>query len=164
MPQRESDMNGGLVGFHERIGRNEEKLDSVSERLSKLEGKVENNSSRIVNQAIRIEKLEGNNDALIRLSTLMEVQTEMDKQQNEQMSEFGKILNSVNTNLSHLNSSHEQLKADMDDIGKKVQHMEKDRDDNKIDPVKLVRNIIIGVIMLSVTLIGSFLTAKLGLK
>lgn len=99
--------------------------ENLGERLATIEQKVENNTGRIINQAIRLEKLEGDNAALIRLSTLMEVQTEMNKQQNIQMDKFGVVLESVNSNLSTLNSSHKQLKEDMDNIGSKVKHIEK---------------------------------------
>ncbi|MGG0667625.1 hypothetical protein ABE073_03760 [Lederbergia citrisecunda] len=99
--------------------------DDIRERLAVLEQKEDNNNGRIKNHAIRIEKLEGNSDVLVRLATLMEVQTEMDAKQNKQLEKFGETLDNVNSNLSMLNLSHEQLKTDMDSIGSKVKHIEK---------------------------------------
>lgn len=118
----------------------------TGERLAVLEQKVETSNKRIDNHTSRIEKLESNNDVLIRLSTLMEVQTEMDKQQNEQMEKFGEVLNSVNSNLTHLNQTSDQLKSNVGVLSGRIESIEKSQEDYKIDVPKLFTNIVVGAI------------------
>lgn len=138
--------------------------EKFGERIAVVEQKVDNNSNRIVNHAIRIEKLEANNDALVRLSTLMEVQTEMNKQQNEQMEKFGGVLDKMNSNLSNLNSTSDQLKNSIGDLSNRMSSIEETQDSHKIDIGKLWVKIFVGVAMISVALLSGWLMKSAGLK
>lgn len=134
------------------------------ERIAKLEQMVENNTSRIVNHAIRMEKLESNTDVLVRLSTLMEVQTEMNKQQNEQMGRFGNTLDSVDRNLTHLNGTSDQLKSSIGDLGGRISSIEETQNSHKIDVPKLLTKIFIGIAMISVALLSAYVLKVTGLR
>ena len=138
--------------------------DKHGERIATLEQIAENNNGRIKNHAIRIERLEGNNDVLTRLGILMEVQTEMNKQQSAQMEKFGETLDSVNTNLSNLNSTSDQLKNSVGDLGSRITSIENTQNSHKIDVPKLMTKILIGIAMISVGLLSAYLLKVMGLK
>lgn len=123
----------------------------------------------------RLTKLEESNEALIKLSTLMEIQIDMDKQQNdkmaemsrqqnEQMEKFGEVLDSVNINLTHLNQTSEQLKSSVGDLSGRISSIEATQDSHKIDVPQLMKRIFIGVAMISVALLSNWLMKVTGLK
>jgi myosin heavy subunit len=106
------------------------------ERLAVLEQSTKGNTRRI-------EKLETSTEILSELKVLVELQTDMNKEQNIQMRNFETTLNKVNDNLSAINTSQDQLKSDLGSIGGRVKHIE---DGSKIDIVKLAGKILIAAI------------------
>src|SRR5690606_4647306 len=114
-------------------------LEGLGERVGIVENTLENHERRI-------QKQESNNELLVEMRTILKMQVETNEKQANQMDKFSETLTKVNDNLTSLNNSQEQLKNEMGKIGQRVSHIEKSQDDNKIDPNKLIKNIILTVI------------------
>lgn len=153
--------------------------EDIRERLAVLEEKEDNNNSRIKNQAIRIERLEGDNVLLAKMSTILEYQSESLKQQkeefstmrkehNQQMKEFGNVMTEVNTNLSNLNTKYEQMEANMESLGDEMKGMKKvqkeEADKTKISTGELLTKMLIAILMVIPTAVCTWLLIKMGLK
>lgn len=121
--------------------------EELNVRVSRLEAKVDEHSKSIERQ---VEK----NDTLTRLVTLVELQTDINKKQTEQMDKFDRTLNKVNTNLDGLNRNLETLDH-------RVEKLESDDSDRKIDLGKLFKHILWTAIP---TLIVTYLLIKFGMK
>lgn len=124
--------------------------EKYGERIAIVEQKV-------VNHENRLEKLESSNETLIKLATLVEMQTEMNKDQNA-------TLEKINDNLSHLNNTSEQLRSSVGDLGSRISSIEATQESHKIDVPKLLVKIAIGVAMISVGLLSAWLLKATGLK
>jgi methyl-accepting chemotaxis protein len=131
--------------------------EKYGERIAVVEESVKSLSRRV-------SENEGNSESLVRLTTLMEIQTEMDKQQNEQMREFGDTLNNVNSNLSLLSSSYEHLKTDMSTIGSRVKSIEDSQEDTKLSIPKIGALIVKNSFLIIPSIILAWLLIQMGLK
>jgi chromosome segregation ATPase len=129
----------------------------ISERLVKAETKIEEHTKVI-------EKLQDQNSFLVEMKTILKMQTEVNVEQKEQMKEFSKTLNNVNENLTNLNINQQQMKQEVNEIGNRVEDIEKRADEHKIDPMKVFMKILGFVGTLVGGAIAAFLYMKLGIK
>jgi chromosome segregation ATPase len=103
-------------------------FDKVYAKLSVLEAKTESNTNRI-------EKLEQLGNELSKLSTLMEMQIEMNKDQQKQLKEQHETLIKINENLNGLSSAYQKLDG-------RVETLEKNQENNKIDILQVIKVVI----------------------
>jgi len=133
----------------------------LGERIAKLEEGFKSHSQRI-------NKLESESEALIELKTIVKMTTALQErihnEHSSQMNKFNETLKNIDSNLLHLNTTSEQLKSDMGGFSERITSIEKSNEESKIDVPKLMTKIITGILLLSVTLLGSFIAIKLGLK
>lgn len=127
--------------------------NELGERVAKLEQASKGNSSRI-------KRLETESEALIRLTTLVELQTEVNRENSSQMRQFGVILDKVNSNLSNLNSASEQMKNEVVHVSERVEKIEQNNESQKVDIPQLMVKIVIGLFMLIPYLVGAYLLFK----
>lgn len=126
----------------------------LPEKVAKLEVRVDNHEDLLKAQ---VEK----NEALIKLSTLMEMQMkqneerekkqeERDRQQNEQMEKITSTLDKVSSSLDELSIGQKNLNTNYDNMNGRLVILESDiqevKNDNKIDLNKLRKDIIVKVI------------------
>jgi hypothetical protein len=120
--------------------------EKIYERLKKVET-IQEEHTKLLDAQI------SKNEALTRLTVLMERQMEdnkerekrqdlRDKKQNQQMDKFSETLVNVNNNLTNLNTNQQQMKQDMNEIGTRVSDIERLQEEQKIDPVKLFKAIL----------------------
>lgn len=122
-------------------------IESIYERLGRVEEKATNHDNRI-------ENLEGKNDVLVRLATLMETQVEVNKEQQNQIKEQHQTLVKINENLTTLNSG-------MQDLNNRVTEIEDNQESKKIDLGQLAKSTILYIIP---SLLLTWLLIELGLK
>jgi chromosome segregation ATPase len=103
-------------------------FDKVYAKLSVLETKTESNTNRI-------EKLEQLGNELSKLSTLMEMQIEMNKDQQKQLKEQHETLIKINENLNGLSSAYQKLDG-------RVETLEKNQENSKIDILQVIKIVI----------------------
>lgn len=77
----------------------------------------------------RLERLENKNGEMDKLSKLLELQMESDKEQNKVLHDLSLTIVKVNENLTSLNSNYKNLND-------RVGSVEKDLQDNKIDDLR----------------------------
>lgn len=130
--------------------------DRTTERIATLEEKTNSHS-------IRIERIENNNKLLHEMKVLLELQTEMNKEQNKQMKSFEETLSNVNSNLTRLNTTSDQLKIDLGSIGDRVNEIEQINEKGKISVNELTVKIFIALAMIIPTAITAWVLMKLGL-
>lgn len=92
-----------------------------NERLARLE-------ERLDEYAKKIAKLESSNELLYKMSVLLEVQTDLNKEQQRQMRENTKTLSQVNESLVKTNLIIEKMSERFDALEKRV-----DGHDDKIE-------------------------------
>jgi len=119
----------------------------INRRVAVLEVKVDKNTKSLESQNQK-------NDILIEMKTLMELQTEVNKEQKEQIKEFSNTLIKVNKNLDGLNSG-------MKDLNKRVTDIENKQDERKIDPQMVFKDVIYKVVP---AFILAWLLLQFGLK
>lgn len=122
-------------------------MSNFEQRLTKLETKVNEHSRQL-------EKQEDKNDTLTRLVTLVEMQTEVNRDQTEQMKKFDITLNKVNTNLNGLNRN-------LETIDKRVEQLEANDNERKLDLGKLLKDVLYKVVP---SIILAWLIFHFGLK
>jgi predicted nucleic acid-binding Zn-ribbon protein len=125
-------------------------LEELSQRLTKVETKVEEHSRSIASQS---EK----NDTLTRLTTLVEMQTEFNKEYKIELQKFSTVIEKVNNNLTNLNNRQEQLNNSQQQLGQRVDNIENTLQDQKIDPMTMFKSIL----TYAATGIGSIIIAYL---
>jgi hypothetical protein len=122
-------------------------MEDVVERLARVETKQENHE-RLLNS--QMEK----NDLLTKMSTLVEMQVEVNKEQSA-------TLKNINDNLTNLNNKHDKL-------GERVSEIETSLNDDKRTKRERINGVLkyvgtsIGTLV--VTLLIAYLSVKLGLK
>lgn len=141
-----------------------EDCKGLPEKVAKLEVKVEKHEDLLKSQ---VEK----NEALIKLSALMEMQMkqneerekrqeERDQQQNKQMEKITNTLDKVSDSLDELSIGQKNLNNNYDNLNGRLGVLEADisevKNDNKIDLPKLKKDIITKVIP---SVIGGLLLA-----
>lgn len=129
----------------------------LGERLATLEQLIKSHDARLQNKFRRIEKIEGNNETLIRLAALAEMQNETSREQSETLSK-------INENLTSLNLTSNQLQSDIVNIGSRVEDIEKSNQETFINIPGLLTKIVIGIFMLIPTVILSWFLINAGLK
>lgn len=111
----------------------------LQERLGKIETTLKGHERRLQIQ-------ESKNDSLTQLKTLVEIQTETNKEQNKQMEKFSETLSRINENLTHLNTNQQQSRTDMGKLTERVTEIENTLNESKIDPLKIATNVLFTVI------------------
>jgi chromosome segregation ATPase len=140
-------------------------LETISERISKVEQITEHHSQLLHSQGEKLESQNDKNETLAKLTTLVEIQMQdsrdrearqetRDEKQNLQMKEFSDTLVKVNENLTGLNSSVSQVES-------RVGKLEDSQKKKIIDLGELAKDVVFKVIP---TLIGAYLILKFGLK
>lgn len=113
---------------------------------------------RAKNSAEKIEALENGNEVIQRLTALMEVQVDTNKDNKEQMREQHNTLVQVNQNLFNLNTK-------MGDIDSRVGRLEQSDNDDKIDLGKFFKDLIFKVVPTVIaTLVAAWFIIQFGLK
>lgn len=125
-----------LNSIYERIGSNEQAIEDLERRMDKAELKSESQT---------------------KTNILLEMQTQVNKDQNEQMRQIGETLQKVNDNLTGLNTG-------MHDLNKRVTLIENNQDSKKIDLGALGKDIVFKVIPTVIaTILGAYLLFQLNL-
>lgn len=129
----------------------------LGERVAKLEQLTDGNASRI-------KRLETESEALIRLTTLVELQTDVNRENVQQMKDFSLVLNKINNNLTDLNHESMLTKDKVSEVSTRVQQIENTQQSYKIDVPKLITRILIGCAMIIPSLILAYLLIKFNWK
>ncbi|MFS1518486.1 hypothetical protein V1503_18795 [Bacillus sp. SCS-151] len=102
----------------------------------------------------RIEHLESQSQETVRISTLMELQIETNKEQNQQMKEFSNTMKNIDGNLTRLNENQEQLSNRVTDI-------EETLSESKVDINKIIKILFLKMVL---PIAVAYLILKFGLK
>jgi len=135
--------------------------ENIIERVAKVEEVVKIHSEQL-------RRLESSNEAITEIRTIVKLQAEMNKSQNETLSK-------INDNLTTLNMSQVQMKAEVGQIGEKVEHLEKaqqkqkddhenEKDKSRLSMPELGVKLVTAIILIFPTLISLWLAIKMGLK
>ncbi|QPR70140.1 hypothetical protein I6G82_11475 [Lysinibacillus macroides] len=134
--------------------------EKFGERLASVEVEIKNQKSRI-------SKLEGNNELLHRLTVVSEQQQEMNKHQQIQLNSLDKTFNNININLTKLNMSQVELQEDVKEIGKRVDGIEEDLEQEtakgSLSIGDMIKQYLHWWILLPTVIIGALLLKSLGL-
>ncbi|WP_341302224.1 hypothetical protein MHB44_07620 [Lysinibacillus sp. FSL H8-0500] len=134
--------------------------EKFGERLASVEVEIKNQKSRI-------SKLEGNNELLHRLTVVSEQQQEMNKHQQIQLNSLDKTFNNININLTKLNMSQVELQEDVKEIGKRVDGIEEDLEQEttkgSLSISDMIKQYLHWWILLPTVIIGALLLKSLGL-
>jgi hypothetical protein len=133
------------------------KLEDLSQRVTKVETKVEEHQRLLNAQA---EK----NDTLTRLSILMERQQEESKEFKVSLQKFNETLEKVNDNLTNLNLTQQQMKDDMNEIGSRVTDIEKHQESQNINTNSLFKGILKEIGIGIGAIIVAYLLFKFGIS
>lgn len=121
--------------------------EDIYARMTAVEVKVDDHEKKLAKQ-------EEKNDSQIEMNTLLKMQIEVNKEQNQQMKLFGETLTKVNENLTGLNTG-------MHDLNTRVTEIENNQESKKIDPAALFKDIVYKVLP---SLILAFLIFYFGWK
>ena len=134
--------------------------EKFGERLASVEVEIKNQESRI-------SKVEGNNELLHRLTVVSEQQQEMNKHQQIQLNSLDKTFNNININLTKLNMSQVELQEDVKEIGKRVDGIEEDLEqetaNDSLSISDIIKQYLHWWILLPTVIIGALLLKSLGL-
>lgn len=107
-------------------------IESLFERQGRCEEKLTSHDRRIDN-------LETKNEALSRLTTIVEMQMEANKEQQKQIKDQHRTLEKMNNNLDGLNTT-------LGNLDKRVEQLESSDNERKLDFGKLFKEIVYKVI------------------
>jgi hypothetical protein len=121
----------------------------IEERLTKVET-IQEQHTKLLNA--QIEK----NEALVRLTTLVERQMEdskerdrrqeiRDEKQNEQMEKFSETIVKINENLTNLNSKQEHLDQRVNGIESTLKETRKNRKQTILNSLKYIGSVVVGL-------------------
>lgn len=127
--------------------------EDLYQKVAKIETKIEEHNRKLIAQ-------EEKNDTLTKLTLLIEQQQEINKDHARQMEKFDNTLDRVNENLTQLNLSQKQMQQDMNQIGERVSSIETKQEEQKIDPIKVVK----GILAYVATGVGGIILAIIYLK
>ena len=94
--------------------------NTFGERLVKVETITENHKEEI-------DKLKNDNMLLHRLTANQEVLTEVVKENQSQMRDFSKTLININSNITHLNNSSDEIRRDLIDTQKELKDIRENK-------------------------------------
>ena len=94
--------------------------NTFGERLVKVETIVEDHKEEI-------DKLKNDNMLLHRLTANQEVLTEVVKENQSQMRDFNKTLININSNITHLNNSSDEIRRDLIDTQKELKDIRENK-------------------------------------
>lgn len=121
-------------------------MKELSERVAIMEKKAEHLDHRLTS-------MERHNEALQELKTTVEILALTNENQNKQIENqsqqfmmISESMKNINTNLTNLNHSHEQLHTDIGRMNDRVEKIETQQDNNKIDVGALAKNAIVTVL------------------
>ena len=117
--------------------------EDLNEKVARLEVTVQEHSKQL-------EKQQDKNDLQVEMNTLLKMQIESNKKQNEQMDKFGETLVKVNENLTSLNSKQSLL-------DERVTGIEDTLQESNINTVSIFK----GILKYVVTGVGSIILAYL---
>lgn len=132
-------------------------VEELKERIAVLEKTVDNHAKSL-------EKQQDRNDTQTELNTLLKLQIDTSKEQNKQMEKFGDTLENINVNLTNLNINQQQMKNDMSEIGNRVSDIERNQEEQKIDPNKLFKGILKYIFSAIGTIGIAYILYKLGIN
>ena len=136
-------------------------MNDLNERVTRVETIVKNHDELLKSQIVK-------NESLLRLTILMEKQEERDEKQNEQMERITNTLKDMNENLSSLNSAQHDMQKDVNEIGKRVEVVEKEqkemKDSNTISLVGLSKKTILWIVGVGLTALSFAIYKYLNLK
>ena len=94
--------------------------NTFGERLVKVETITENHKEEI-------DKLKNDNLLLHRLTANQEMLTEVVKENQSQMRDFSKTLININSNITHLNNSSDEIRRDLIDTQKELKDIRENK-------------------------------------
>ena len=94
--------------------------NTFGERLVKVETIIEDHKEEI-------NKLKNDNMLLHRLTANQEVLTEVVKENQSQMRDFNKTLININSNITHLNNSSDEIRRDLIDTQKELKDIRENK-------------------------------------
>ncbi|RYI32028.1 hypothetical protein EVU96_00010 [Bacillus infantis] len=131
-------------------------IESLFERQGRCEEKLAGHDRRINN-------LEMENRNLSRLTTLVEMQMEINKEQQEQMKEQHQTLLKVNDNLTGLNNSQQKLNENQEQLSVRVSDIESTLQSHNINAVQIFKKSLGYIVTLAGGVIAAYVYMKLGL-
>ncbi|MEI2464981.1 hypothetical protein [Niallia taxi] len=131
--------------------------ESIEAKVAVLENRVGNHEDLLNKQ---IEK----NENQVELNTLLKMQIEVNKSQQDQLVKFGETMDKVNTNLTNLNSNQKQFQQELSQINSRVGKIEQTSDEFKLDPRKIVKWALVGLGSIIITVISAYVLFKFGFK
>lgn len=140
-------MDNQMINLHEKVSRNEVKIDDHERRLQI----VENNSASLIELKTIIKmQVEDNKEREKR-------QIQRDEKQDAQMEKFSNTLDKVNENLTGLNSG-------LQDVTARVGKIEEAQEMKRIDWGLLWKEILFkGLPTVAATVLGAYLLWKFGI-
>lgn len=97
---------------------------------------------RFNNNEKRLDKLEKQSEEFHKFSTLLELQIELNKKQNDQLEKYGDTMVNINDNLSELSRGYKELYDQNKDASQRIQNLEEYNESKKIDPSVLLKRVI----------------------
>ena len=94
--------------------------NTVGERLVKVETMMESHKEEI-------DKLKNDNLLLHRLTANQEMLTEVVKENQSQMKDFSATLININSNITHLNNSSDEIRRDLIDTQKELKDIRENK-------------------------------------
>ena len=94
--------------------------NTFGERLVKVETMMESHKEEI-------DKLKNDNLLLHRLTANQEMLTEVVKENQSQMRDFSKTLININSNITHLNNSSDEIRRDLIDTQKELKDIRENK-------------------------------------
>lgn len=129
------------------------------ERLAKLETSQEMTNSRL-------KALESDKALLYKMTVLIEQNTRTAEKNSESVIQMGETFNSINTNLTGLNYSQNQLKESFKYVGERVDDIESEiriiKNNGNINLWDVARKYITWIIGLPMVIAGWYLAKYLG--
>lgn len=134
--------------------------EKFGERLASAEVEIKHQESRI-------SKLEGNHELLHRLTVVSEQRQEMNKHQQIQLNSLDKTFNNINVNLTKLNMSQIELQEDVKEIGKRVDSIEDDLEQevskDSVSLSDIIKQYLHWWVLIPTAIIGALILKSLGL-
>ena len=132
--------------------------NTFGERLVKVETIIEDHKEEI-------NKLKNDNMLLHRLTANQEVLTEVVKENQSQMRDFNKTLININSNITHLNNSSDEIRRDLIDTQKELKDIRENKKNDflrgKFDVIEFISKDAIKLIGIAIL---TAILAYIGLK